>query len=589
MNKPTKDDELKALGQAIGGSFITPKVPDDAPFNEAQKQWLNGLLTGLSVIAGAKKNNSAASEEVVLTPLTVLYGSQSGNCEALSKDIRKYSKAQGFEAKISELDSFDRDSISDVKHLIILCSTFGEGDPPDNAVEFNKWLMADDAPSLPDTLNFSVCGLGDSSYTYFNKAAKDIDARLAELGATRVTDLIECDVAFEDDYADWKKAVFETESFKSASAGQTSVTDEPSESGPKFDKNTPFMATLLETRTLNKEGSSKEVNHVEISLAGGGEDLDYQVGDALGVWPVNCAEEVNDILEVTGFRGNEPIELKAGPATLKATLLSKLDLSTVTAKTLEAWGIEEDSVNADREVYDIISVHKPELTPQMLVDGLRPLQPRLYSISSSPNAHPGEVHLTVGAVRYELFDKGRKGVASTFFADRCPCGSPVGVYVQKSAHFHLPEDNDKPVIMVGPGTGIAPFRAFLEERSAREAKGKNWLFFGDQKQSCDYLYEEELAEYQETGILTELSLAFSRDQEHKVYVQDRMREKGAQLWQWLEEGAHFYVCGDASRMAADVDKALHDVVASEGGLSEEDAKNYIKEITQAGRYQRDVY
>ncbi len=590
MNKPEKTDDIKALGNAIGGgNFITPHIPENAPFNDAQKQWLNGLLTGLSVIAGAKKGTGSA-QEIPLTPLTVLYGSQSGNCEALSKDLRKFGKTQGFEATISELDSFDRDALVDVKHLIILCSTFGEGDPPDNATEFYSWLMSDEAPALPDTVNYSVCGLGDSSYTHFNKAGQDIDERLAELGATRASDFISCDVAFEDDYAEWKTNVFGTEVFKSASAGVSGASDEPAEQGPKYDKNTPFIATVLETKLLNKEGSTKEVNHVEISLAGGGEDLDYQVGDALGVWPVNCADEVNDILGVTGFKGNEVIELKSGPAALKAALLAKLDLCTVTPKTLEAWGIEANQdTESEKQIFDILKDYKPQLSAQQLVDGLRPLQPRLYSISSSPNEHPGEVHLTVGAVRYELFEKVRKGVASTFFADRCSCGSTVGVYVQKSAHFHLPEDNEKPVIMVGPGTGIAPFRAFLEERKAREAKGNNWLFFGDQKQSCDYLYEEELCGYQSSGLLTKLSLAFSRDQEHKVYVQDRMRESGKELWDWLESGAHFYVCGDASRMAADVDKALHDVIMSEGNMNEDDAKNYVKDMTQAGRYQRDVY
>ena len=584
MNKPEKVDQ--ALGNAIGGSFITPKVPDDAPFNDAQKQWLNGLLTGLSVIAGAKKAGGA-QPEVELTPLTVLYGSQSGNCEALSKDIRKYGKSQGFEAKLHELDAFDRSTLGDIKHLIILCSTFGEGDPPDNAVEFFNWLMSEEAPQLPETLNFSVCGLGDSSYTYYNKAATNIDTRLAELGATRVMDLVACDVAFEDDYAEWKKATFETESFQSASAGASAV--EETESGPKYDKNTPFIATVLETRLLNKEGSSKEVNHIAISLAGGGEDLAYEVGDALGVWPVNCPDEVQELLSLAGFTGGETISLKSGPTALRAALLTKLDIITLTAKTLEAWGMDTETEIADKHICDILKTAKPDLDPQKLADGLRPLQPRLYSIASSLNKHPGEVHLTVGAVRYDLHGKGRKGVASTFFPDRCNCGSSVGVYVQKSSHFHLPDNNELPVIMVGPGTGIAPFRAFLEERHKREANGNNWLFFGDQKKQCDFLYEEELNEYQENGLLTELSLAFSRDQEHKIYVQDRMREAGEKLWSWLEAGAHFYVCGDASRMAEDVDKALHDVVASYGSMSEEEAKDYVKAMTKAGRYQRDVY
>ena len=445
--------------------------------------------------------------------------------------------------------------------------------------------MGDGAPELPASLNFTVCGLGDSSYTFFNKCAADIDARLEALGATRAQDFIACDVAFEDDYAEWKTATFATEAFAAAAGAKSSAGAE--EAGPKFDKNTPFMGTLMVADNLSHEDSAKTVNHIEISLAGGAEDLDYAVGDALGVWPVNCANEVQAILDATGFKGSESIELKAGPASLRAALLTKLDIATVNAKTLEAWAIE--NAQDDFQVIDVLKELKPELSAQALADGLRPLQPRLYSIASSPKKHPGEVHLTVGEVHYGLHGSDRKGVASTFLGDRLAAGGSVGVYMQKSAHFHIPANDDAPLIMIGPGTGIAPFRAFLEEREMREAAGKNWLFFGDQHQATDFLYRDEITAWQDSGLLTTTSLAWSRDTSEKVYVQTKIREQGAEFFAWLEEGGYIYICGDASRMAADVDTALRDVIGEHGKLDEAGVNAYMDKLVSEHRYQRDVY
>ncbi|MEL6641777.1 MAG: hypothetical protein AAFP98_10775, partial [Pseudomonadota bacterium] len=287
------------------------------------------------------------------------------------------------------------------------------------------------------------------------------------------------------------------------------------------------------------------------------------------------------------FSGKETVSLKTGPAALRSALLTRLDLTTVTPKTLEAWGLE--AVGDDQQVIDLLSSDDVSVDPQTLVDGLRPLQPRLYSISSSPKAHPGEVHLTIGEVRYDLHETARKGVASTYLGERLAEGGMVGVYVQKSAHFHIPEDDTVPLIMIGPGTGIAPFRAFLEEREARGGEGRNWLFFGDQHESCDYLYRDQIESWQEAGVLDRASLAWSRDGAEKVYVQTLLQKDGAEVFQWLEEGAAIYICGDASRMASDVDKALREIVATHGNRSAEEADAYIDQLSATHRYQRDVY
>ncbi|WP_319532002.1 flavodoxin domain-containing protein [uncultured Cohaesibacter sp.] len=577
---------LEKLAIAIGetqSTAVQSFIPEDAPFDVEQRQWLNGLFTGLYAFTRAASGGSSEAEAG--TALTILFGSQSGTAESLSKDLKKFAKTQGFEAEVAELDSLDPADLASINHLLIIAATFGEGEPTDNARNFYEGLMADDAAPLPATLNFSICGLGDSSYPNFNNVATDLDRRLGELGATRAHDLVKCDVAYDDDYAGWKSDVFRSDAF--ASAAGSALAPEPEEAGPLFDKNHPFLATLLASDCLNGDGSAKTVNHVEISLAGGGEDLAYSVGDSLGVWPINDADLVNDLLSAAGFSGKETVHLKSGSCKLRSALLTKLDIVTAIPSTLETWQVEKPF--EDAHVFDLIRQGVPDFSPQKLVDGLRPLQPRLYSISSSPNKHPGEVHLTVGEVHYEMDGHKREGVASLFLGSRLPVGGSLGVYVQRSGHFHLPDNDDQPVIMIGPGTGIAPFHAFLEEREVRGAKGQNWLFFGDQHEKTDYLYRDELEGWMEAGLLSRLSLAWSRDADQKVYVQHLIESDGATFFDWLEAGASIYVCGDASRMAADVDSAIRKVVAQHGNRDEAAVDVYMSELVKAHRYQRDVY
>ncbi|MEO0443301.1 MAG: sulfite reductase flavoprotein subunit alpha [Pseudomonadota bacterium] len=595
MNNPLLN-QLAAVVANRDKNHTVVDLPETAPFDAEQRQWLNGLLTGISTIAAAAKAGPQA--QTAGTPLKILYGSQSGNCEVLSKDLKKFAATQGFAAVIDELDATTPADLSGCDHLLIICSTFGEGEPPDNAKNFHAALMAEDAVPLPATLHFSVCGLGDSSYAHFNKAAEDIYTRMAALGATPCHQWIPCDVAFEDDYAAWKQAVFESDVFVNAAGAASNASNASNDSAAsaaelepelerKYSKNTPFIANLMDVYSLSSAASAKRVNHIEISLAGGGVDMDYQVGDALGVWPLNCADEVNDILAAGGFSGKEVVQQKTGSATLRVLLQTKLDIHTVNAKALEIWGLSESP--GDYQVFDVLNQLQPTLDPQTFVDGLRALQPRLYSIASSPKKHPGEVHLTVGEVHYDLLDKKRKGVASTWLGRRLPPGTNLGVYIQSSAHFHITANDQAPVIMIGPGTGIAPFRSFLEEREMRQAAGDNWLFFGDQHQDHDFLYGDDIAQWQQSGLLTKVSLAWSRDTDRKIYVQTLIQEQGKDVYEWLERGAYIYICGDAARMATDVDHAIRRVIREHGAVDAAGADEYINTLVSEHRYQRDVY
>ena len=570
--------------------MATNLVPFDAPFEPEQRKFAEGFLAGLLSVRAAHEA-ATPIDDAGGTPLTIAYGSQSGNCEALSKDLRKLARASGFNPDVVELNTLDSETLTEVRHLLLVCSTFGEGDPPDNAKAFFDLLLSDEAPQLPE-LSFAVCALGDRSYTHFCKSGIDIDRRLGELGGTRLVDRVDCDVAYEDDWAKWKQDVFANKAMIEIAGEAVEIIEE--EPGPTelWDKNNPYFAPVLEITNLNGEGSAKEVNHVEILLSGSG--LEYEVGDAMGLWPTNHPRLVEEVLVLTGITGTDRVMIKGELFPIRLALQTRLDVVTLTHNTLEALGIEGDLDSVQGlHLIDALRKWEPRVSAQVLADSLRPLQPRLYSIASSPKAHPGEVHLTVGAVRYELEGTDRYGVASTFLADRCGFGGRVGVYIHKAPHFHLTDNDQAPIIMCGPGTGIAPFRAFLEERQARQADGTevgdSWLFFGDQHEATDFLYREQLEQMQAEGTLSKLSLAWSRDGDEKVYVQDRMRQNGKELFGWLDRGAHFYICGDASRMAGDVDQALRGIVAEHGSMDEAEASKFVDAMTHEGRYQRDVY
>lgn len=584
---------------------VSPYIPETAPFSLEQRAWLNGFLAGMFSVGAtgaAPQPNGAVVPDA--GPLLICFGSQTGTAEGIAKKFAKEATQRGFKPQLHPLNDFETAGFASVKKTIIISSTWGDGDAPDNAVNFWNWLRADSAPRL-EHLEFAVLGLGDKNYSDFCGASKKFDTRLEALGAKRLTPRGECDADYEATAKKWMDGLWEKLGGANAAAAAVPETNGTSEAGqlkPVFSKLHPFPAKLLKNLPLNRQGSAKEVRHYEISLSNSG--LTYEVGDALGVMPENCDALVDEVLAALNATGDEPVLLGNAVVTLRLALKQQFELGRPTNELLAEIATRTPTVEfapllaADkteelkkwiygRDVLDTLLLAPKALNYTELLPLLRKLSSRLYSISSSPKAHPGEVHLTVGAVRYEAHSRSRKGVASTFLADRA--GDIVKVFVNSSHGFRPPTNGDAPMIMVGPGTGIAPFRAFLEEREATGAKGKNWLFFGDQKRATDFLYEEQLTAWQQSGFLTRLDLAFSRDQAEKVYVQTRMQENAGELWSWLEAGGHFYVCGDASRMAKDVDAALHKAIETAGGKSAEEAKAYVEKMKSEKRYQRDVY
>jgi sulfite reductase (NADPH) flavoprotein alpha-component len=599
-----------------------PHIPETAPFTLEQRAWLNGFLAGLfsqgPPSASTPQLNSAPT--AALQPLLVLYGSQTGTAEGLAKRLAQEAANRGFAPRVLPLNDCSKEHLVQGGKVIIISSTWGEGDLPDNAANFWSWLKSDTAPRL-EKLEFAILGLGDRNYADFCGASKKLDGRLEALGAKRLTPRAECDVDYEAVAKRWTEGLWVklgndggAGNPPAATNGANGVSHSNYAHGvthlaleapaPLYSRSNPFPARLLQNVLLNRAGSAKEVRHYELSLAGSG--LVYEAGDALGVTPVNCPELVGNLLAVLRCKGDESVRLGEAAWPLREALTRQLDITKpsselLAAVTKEAPGCEFAPLLAPeraaelknwlwgRDVLDILSFMPTPIPLEQLLPLLRKLTPRLYSVASSPKAHSDEAHLTVSAVRYESLGRGRKGVASTFLADRVGDADLVNVFVQPSASFKPPKCGDTPIIMVGPGTGIAPFRAFLEDRLVTGAKGKNWLFFGDQRCATDFLYEQQLTGWVKDGLLTRLDLAFSRDQAEKIYVQNRMLENGVELWSWLEAGAHFYVCGDAARMAKDVDNALHQIVAQAGGQSSVEATAYVEKMKIQKRYLRDVY
>ena len=586
---------------------LVPVLPDNAPFTPEQRAYLNGFLAGLFSRAPQPNLTAPAPETKPLTPLTILFGSQTGNAENLSKRIAKEAGKRGFAPTIQDLGKYATAQLASEAALLVVTSTYGDGEPPDNAKAFWEFLGGEAAPKLAQ-MKFSVLALGDSNYPKFCAFGKAVDERLEKLGATRVLPRTDCDVEYEEPFAQWMNGALSAlaPAAAPAPAAVPVVEVAPAKTTSTYSKSHPFPAPLLANVKLNGDGSAKDTRHFAFSLEGSG--LSYEAGDALGVRATNCPELAEELLRALGRSGEEPVPDRDGKETpLREALVHHYEITRIPAPLLKA--VAERSGDAElqkltapgvngelskflwgREIIDLLHGHpKAKFTPSEFVALLKKLQPRLYSISSSPKAHPGEVHLCVGVVRYDSLGRARKGVCSTFLAERVPAGGAVPVFVHHNKNFRPPANPDAPMIMVGPGTGIAPFRAFLEERRASGAKGRNWLFYGDQRSATDFLFRDELEAMQREGTLHRLDLAFSRDQAEKIYVQTRMLEHAQELYAWLEEGGGFYVCGDASRMAKDVDAALHQVIQTAGGKSAEEATAYVAALKKDKRYQRDVY
>jgi sulfite reductase (NADPH) flavoprotein alpha-component len=580
-----------------------PLVPVNAPFTPEQRAWLNGFFAGIFSCGPQPAPAHAAS--ATLLPLTILFGSQTGTAEGLARRAAKEAGRRGFVPTVVDMGQITLSRLAAEKSVLIIASTHGEGDPPDNALALHGALAADGAPSLSG-LGYSVCALGDRNYPLFCQCGRDLDARLEKLGATRVVPRAECEPDFEKNFVAWLDAALGA--LGGARAGAAASAEPATDSVaviagvPSHSRQNPFAAPVVAVRRLNAPLSAKEVNHLEFSIEGSG--LVYEAGDALGVVPQNSPELIAEILGALGCDGEEEVPAPDGSTTSFRRALAhgyclgrpSPELFTLLGlrRAVAARGTVAPELPGDlAAVLDVLDALRAasaiQPAPCDFVAALRKLQPRLYSISSSPKTHPGRVHITVGAVRYEANGRRHRGVCSTFLAEQALSLGKIGIFVQPNKAFRPPADGDLPMIMIGPGTGIAPFRAFLQERRASGAKGKNWLFFGDQRVATDFLYGDEITTLQREGILTRLDTAFSRDQAQKIYVQHRIAEHAAEIFSWLEEGAHFYVCGDAAKMAKDVEVSLHQVIEQAGGKTADQAVAYVQSLRTAKRYVRDVY
>jgi len=553
-----------------------------------QRTWLAGFLAGLDAREPAATVAAAARPR---TPLTILYGTESGNTETLALKARKNAQKLGFDAKVVDMADIDMAALAKIQNLVVYVATWGEGEPPQRAADFYKALMAEGAPRLENT-RFAVLALGDTAYAQFCAIGKAIDARLEALGAKRAADRVDLDLDFAKTAQTWTDATLET--FKPADDSRVvhvdfkaSPLDDQDDGEPAYTAESPLEAELSALINLNGTGSSRETWHVELSTGDSG--FAYQPGDAIGVIPQNDPELAASLLDAAGLGSN---------ADLLKPLVERHDITTLTRPLVQAYAkltgradvaalAEGDAFTryaANRQLVDLFAEHKEKLTPEQLTGLLRPLPGRLYSVASSPKAHPGEAHLLIGAVRWNSHGRDRKGVTSTYFADRRKVGQTARIYVKPNRHFRLPTDGAKPIIMIGAGTGIAPYRGFIEERAETGATGKSWLFFGDRNYTYDFLYQLEWQDHLAANTLTDIDVAFSRDQPEKIYVQHRLWAQREKLKGWINDGAHIYVCGDEKGMAKDVDATLVKILGDgETGAAK------LAELRKAGRYQRDVY
>jgi len=587
--------------------------------NGHQRIWLTGYLAAQAAVGGEAQAPgqaiSPAATTVAVIPaqpaapreVTILFGSQTGNGSGLAKKLAKRLDEQHVKTEVLSMSDFKPANLKKLENLLIIVSTHGEGDPPDNALAFHEFINSKRAPKL-DSLNYSVLALGDTSYEFFCQTGKDFDSRLAELGASRLVDRADCDVDFDETAGEWMKAVTESLSATPAAATTAAESAAPLSADPEseYSRSNPFRAEVLENLNLNGRGSARETRHLELSLEGSG--LTYEPGDSLGVYPENHPRLVDEIIEAMGWNEEEQVATgKSSTAALREALHHYFEITVLTkplieqaakltgnerllklaspesAEELRAYLGENDLLDLIRD-FDLKGLSAAELTGL-----LRKIPARLYSIASSSKATPDEVHLTVRTVRYACGGRDRYGVCSVQMAERLEPGDALPVFVQHNPNFKLPENPDTPIIMIGPGTGAAPFRSFLAEREETDARGKTWMFYGDQHFATDFLYQTEWQRWIKDGVLTKMDVAFSRDTAEKVYVQHRMMEKSQELYEWINSGAAVYVCGDEKNMAHDVHGALETIIAQGGGLSPEQASEYLLRMQQEKRYQRDVY
>jgi len=589
LTSPLSELQLSQLQQAMAG------------LDPMQTAWVSGYLAGASQAPVSAQATVSSGQS-----LTILYGTQTGNCKGVAEQLGVAAEAKGIAHRVISMSDYKVKSIKDESHLIIVASTNGEGEAPDDAIDLHEFLATKKAPKL-DSLKFAVLGLGDSSYEFFCQTGKDFDQRIGALGATAVVERLDADVDYDQVTGPWiESALTEIEKTleKGGVASAPAVSATTATSANKFDKQNPFSASLLTSQKITGEHSAKDVRHIEIDLEGS--DLTYSAGDALGVWFKNDTALVEKILKKLNIDTSTEVTVDDKSLSVTDALTECYELTGTHPAFVEGYATLTNNAellalitdkNALRDfannnqIVDIISeTGNEEVTAENFIALLRRISPRLYSIASSQTEVDEEVHLTIGSVLFEnAKGEQRSGGASGFLNHRLAEGEEVKVFIEDNHNFRLPANPETPIIMVGPGTGIAPFRSFMQEREATDATGKNWLLFGDQTFNEDFLYQVEWQAHLKSGLLSKLDLAFSRDQAEKVYVQDRLKENAVEVYQWLQDGAHFYVCGDANRMAKDVHSALIEIISEQGNKSLDDAEQELNELRKAKRYQRDVY
>jgi sulfite reductase (NADPH) flavoprotein alpha-component len=594
INSPFNEKQVKQLNEVL--ATLTPQ----------QKIWLTGYLTASANIGVIEAPREMTQQAVASSPIqkhvTILYASQTGNAQKLAEKFGDQLQQIGLEVSVSSMSDYKTNALKKAQYLLIVASTHGEGEPPDNAIAFHSFLHGKRAPKL-DHVQYAVLALGDSSYEYFCQTGKDFDIQLEKLGAKRLVDRVDCDVDYAEQAEKWFGEVKEklhsefTQFTPSEQEAAATVLQEETE----YSRKNPFVAEIIEKINLNGQGSNKETIHLELSLENSG--IAFEPGDCLAIIPINNQTLVNSLISALGFEASTKVDVDGTSVTLEEALLKTFEITLLTKPLMNK--IAEYTENKDfhalienqetlkqfmngRDLLDVVEQFGPfNWDAQGFINCLRKIPARQYSISSSLLAYPEEAHVTIGVVRYEVDGRERLGVCSTYVADQLEVGDQVQVYVQKNPNFKLVDD-DTPIIMIGPGTGVAPFRAFVQEREERGASGENWLFFGDQHFVTDFLYQREWLNWLKSGVLTKLDVAFSRDQEEKVYVQHKMLKHAKELYAWLEKGAAVYVCGDKN-MAKDVQETLLRIIQQEGNKSEEDAMEYLEELRKQKRYQRDVY
>ncbi|SUU00714.1 sulfite reductase (NADPH) flavoprotein alpha-component [Actinobacillus lignieresii] len=584
-----------------------------ANLDHLQLAWLSGYAwakaqstTNIGENFAKDPSNLTALVPAELLKVTVLSASQTGNAKSVADKLAERLTAEGINVTRTSLKDYKAKNIADEQIALLVTSTQGEGEAPEEGVVLLKLLNGKKAPKL-DRLQFAVLGLGDSSYPNFCQAGKDFDQRFYDLGATRLFERVDADLDFQATADQWINEIVEIIKAKNNEGAAVNLAPNSSQtpattSQSKYNKANPFPATLITNQRITAKDAEKDVRHLEFDLSGS--DLSYQSGDVLGVYFENDPALVNEILTVLGLSAEEQVTLQDKTLPLATALQTQFELTQNTAAFVKHYAAlanhtELNTIVTNSEqlqnfvqntpLVDVINLYPANLSAEQFIALLRPITPRLYSIASAQSEVGEEVHLSVGVVRYDYNGKARAGAASSYLADRVEEDGQVRIFVEHNDNFKLPQDSSKPIIMIGSGTGIAPFRSFVQQRAADEAEGKNWLIFGNQHFASDFLYQTEWQQFAKDGFLHKYSFAWSRDQEQKIYVQDKIREEGETLWQWLQQGAYLYVCGDASRMAKDVNQALLDVIAQQGNLNADEAEEYLDHLREEKRYQRDVY